>query len=143
MTHCQQQSGFVEAKDCKEDDALPRGEDGVGAEEDLEGTGVDRVVYDEPADGEGDGSEHSNGEAAEQEGVSEHLDARYRGPRSSTEAVSLAEQEEDDEDGGQCQQVDGDAEIVLAGSKHHEVFGRVRGDKEEQRGQGERKSQKK
>ena len=86
---------------------------------------------DEPADCEGNGGEHSNGEATEQEGVSEHLDAGYGDPRPSTKAVPLAEEKDDAEDGGECQQVDGDAEIVLAGSKHHEVFGGVRGDKEE------------
>ena len=45
--------------------------------------------------------------------------------------MPLAEEKDDGEDGGECQQVDGDAEIVLAGPKSHEVFGRVRGDKEE------------
>lgn len=63
--------------------------------------------------------------------MSEHLDARNGGPRSSTEAVPLAQEEDDDEDGGQCQKVDGDAEIVLTGSKHHEVFGEVIGEEEE------------
>ena len=86
---------------------------------------------DEPADGEGDWSEHANGEAAKQEGVSEHLEAGDGDTRSSSKPLSLAEQEEDNKDGDQCQQVDGDAEIVLAGSKHHEVFGGVGGGKED------------
>ena len=36
MTDYQQESGFVEAEDCKEYNALARGEDGVGTEQDLE-----------------------------------------------------------------------------------------------------------
>ena len=133
LAHCHQQSGLVQAEDCEEDDALPRGEDGVGADEHLEGARVDDVMDDEPADCEGNGSEHCNGKATEQECVSEHLDARKGGPRSSTKSVPLAEEEDAGEDWGECQQVDGDAEVILAGSKRHEVFGRVGGEKEEKR----------
>ena len=47
--------------------------------------------------------------------------------------MPLAEEEDAGEYGGERQQVDGDAEVVLAGSKRHEVFGGVGGEKEEKR----------
>ena len=45
----------------------------------------------------------------------------------------LAQEEEAGKDRGQCQDVVGNAEIVLAGSKDHEVFGEVGGEEEEER----------
>ena len=129
----QQQPSFVKAKDSKDENSLPRGEDGVGADENFEGTRVVLIVDHQPADSKSDRGEHPNGEAHQQECVSEHLSTRKGSPGSSTEAVSLAQEEDAGEDGGEGKQVYADGEVILAGSKHHEVFWEVGGEKEKER----------